>query len=253
MRHCFLCDAGIAGSALRRTVQTGSTSRVSVGRRVSASSGQRRGLRTVCQACANDIDQRNSRSAFLDMTTRRVLGGAAVAVVGFVIYASSHGGRDLPRPSRDDIITPAHAASTETSFTPARPASRNQPLNGYVPIDPTPSNPAPTVTAMNSIPLQVPSSTAEGVPNHPPVPWRHVTSNGTHWSLRRMSADSMLLVVELGGDQVANITVAPAFEALDLPAMNQRVDYIRTTVGQSFSLRTASYSYGRDGTLRQAP
>lgn len=63
MRHCYLCDATIRGDACRRWVDTGTFSRSYVGasRRggfVSGGGGSRTGLRTVCGACANAIDDK---------------------------------------------------------------------------------------------------------------------------------------------------------------------------------------------------
>ena len=183
------------------------------------------------------------------------MGVAAVAVVGFIIYANSNGGRDLPTPSKDAFIAPAHAASEPVPIANniTGSAQRIQRPSGYAPLEDVPgnrSNPVPLVTAMNAVPLQsTPPDAAAGRPN---VIWRHVTSTGTRWSLRHVGGSS-LLIIDLGGDQVANVSVAAAFEALDLQAMNFRVDHVRSIIGQSFTLQTANYSFERDGSLRALP
>jgi len=60
-----------------------------------------------------------------------------------------------------------------------------------------------------------------------------------------------MLVVDLGGGQVANVHVAPAFDHLDLAGMNDRADYLRSFIVQYFPLQTADYSFDRDGIVRQ--
>ena len=58
MRHCYTCDAPIAGSGFRREVKTGSSTVTHVGKKSrSQSSGTKKGLRTVCEACAAKIDK----------------------------------------------------------------------------------------------------------------------------------------------------------------------------------------------------
>lgn len=68
-----------------------------------------------------------------------------------------------------------------------------------------------------------------------------------------MSPASKLLVVDQGGDKVANVSVAPAFENLDMAGMNDRVDHVRSAIAHSFPLQTGNFSFDRDGTLRYIP
>ena len=89
-----------------------------------------------------------------------------------------------------------------------------------------------------------------GVSPAAPVPWRHVTSLGNRWSLRP-SGDAMVLFIDLGNDQVANVNVAPEFVKLDLAAMNVRVDWLRSQIVQRWSSQTGSYVYRRDATITQ--
>jgi len=173
--------------------------------------------------------------------------------VGLIIYANSNGGRDLHAPSTDAFITPAQAAPAEAPAMAPRPPVRVGQANGDMPTVSYPTarpDSAPVVTAMNSVPLQ-PAATND-IAIRPPVSWRHVTAEGVRWSLRHIGGGSLLLI-DLGGEQVANVNVAPAFEALDLPSMNMRVDHVRTTITQSFAPRTANYSFERDGSLRILP
>ena len=250
-----MCDANIPGAAARRNVRVSSTRRVSIGRRVSTSSGERRGLRTVCQACADELDRTSQQAASLASLGRKVAGVGAVAVVGFIIYANSHGGRDLPRPSRDDLISPARATPTEPVAPSAPNKQPTRQASGYAPLDPAPAgSPAPTstVTAANAVPLLAVPAAPDLSLARPQVPWRHITATGVNWSLRHV-ATGPLLIVDLGNNQVANVTVAPAFEALDLQSMNFRVDHLRSTISQYFSVQTANYSFERDGSVRLLP
>jgi hypothetical protein len=55
--------------------------------------------------------------------------------------------------------------------------------------------------------------------------------------------------IDLGGGQVADVHVLPAFANLDPASINVRVDYLRDTILQSFSSQSASYSFARDGSV----
>jgi hypothetical protein len=152
----------------------------------------------------------------------------------------------------DSLVAPAQAASMQSPTTSLPTASRPQ-ANGYVASGlPASSGPvtAPTAYAMNALPSPNLASGIDTAPARQSVPWRHVTATGVRWSLRNVSATSMLLIVDLGGDQVANVSVAPAFENLDMAGMNDRVDHVRSVIGQYFPLQTANYSFDRDGALR---
>ena len=84
------------------------------------------------------------------------------------------------------------------------------------------------------------------------VRWPHTTSGGVRWRLRH-AGGVLLLLVDLGRGEVASVTVDPAFEALDLEAMNARVDHIRELIGQRSTSATASYSFERNGDLQVLP
>lgn len=87
-RHCHLCDAPLPEQAERRWVDTGGLGygRIYVSRRGlsggSATSGRRTGLRTVCAACAAEIDAGRARS---DHVARVIAECIAIVVVGFVL------------------------------------------------------------------------------------------------------------------------------------------------------------------------
>jgi len=161
MRHCYVCDGDMPGASHRRTVRTGSSSRVSVGRRVSTSSGESRGLRTVCQVCADGIDTQERLAAAKTLSGVRAFGIGATVVVGLIIYASSHGSHPSV-PLQESFIIPAQAAATSSSsmITPTGASSRPRSqavTNGYMPSDTTPSNrgqpTAPIVSALNASPI----------------------------------------------------------------------------------------------------
>lgn len=84
------------------------------------------------------------------------------------------------------------------------------------------------------------------------IQWPHVTANGVRWRLRPVGS-TLLLLVDLGHGEIANVTVDPAFEALDLDGMNARVDHVRKLIGQQSTPGTSAYSLERDGNLRVFP
>ncbi len=75
-----------------------------------------------------------------------------------------------------------------------------------------------------------------------------VTGQGTRWRMAR-SGSGFTISIDLGGGQVAEIHVLPAFANLDPAAINMRVDYLRDTILQHFSRQSGSYSFARDGSV----
>src|SRR5260221_14733596 len=74
MADCYNCGAAIArGQGYRREVYTGHSSRFYYGRRFSASSGSSYGMRTICGAWAQRMDERKVRSA-------------TIALVAFIVF-----------------------------------------------------------------------------------------------------------------------------------------------------------------------
>lgn len=256
MRHCYLCDAAIPGSGHRRTVRTGSTSRVSVGRRVSASSGERRGLRLVCQGCAEGIDA-GSRAR------PKAFGVAAVVALAVVALMSSGSRQGNAPPKIEDLVSSANASSAPTpsasraSSAASAPASAQRAARA--------EGTANAVAERLRSPLGLPPSqevlglaqsvtpTTLNPPSASSASWRHVTQAGTRWSLRRRDATAMVLLVDLGGGQAATVVVAPEFERLDMVAMNGRVDHIRRLITQDSPGQSASYTFRRDGTVVRSP
>ncbi len=91
MSECYLCGAHIQrGSGFRRTVETGTSTRVYVGSRRGASFGASSGTRTVCATCAAILDKTNS--GFGIRMIAYLVGWALSAWVGFSISSSSTSG-----------------------------------------------------------------------------------------------------------------------------------------------------------------
>ena len=253
MRHCFLCDASIAGSGRKRMVRTGTTSRVSVGRRVSAATGERRSMRLVCQDCADAVDA-GSRARPKAFAVIAVLAIAGVAI------ANSQSRKGSTPATVADLVAPASAAPASTASS-----SRTKPLfsvavpplsTGVAAGDAPPGpprrvQPAPPSADVLGLAQAVPTITGPSVGTVPT--WRHATAAGVRWSLRRRDALAMLLSIDLGGGQATTVVVAPEFERLDMPAMNERVDHIRDTIARDPSGQSTSYTFRRDGTLARNP
>ncbi len=63
------------------------------------------------------------------------------------------------------------------------------------------------------------------------------------------SGNGYTVSIDLGGGQVADVHVQPAFGSLDPASVNVRVDYLRDTIVQNFSRQSARYSFARDGSV----
>ena len=196
------------------------------------------------------------RRKIIDRRTRegKALGQRLDAFKGFVILALvgsyllfGRGHQDDPgKAATEALVSPAQAMPS-ASPTPARQQFGGPGYSGYT----APAIPAVAATNMSA--NSVPPPVAGTAPERQQVPWRHVTASGVRWSLRTVSPTSMLLVVDLGGDKVANVSVAPAFERLDMAGMNDRVDHVRSIIAQGYPLQTGNFTFDRDGTLRQIP
>ncbi len=127
------------------------------------------------------------------------------------------------------------------------------PATSAVPVPSPPSAPAPARTAppTASTPTSVPGAPASGQPT-PLLPvtaqWTNTTSQGVQWRFVR-GARGFLLSIDLGGGQVADVHVQPAFQNLDTAAINARVDYLKATILQNFSGTSGTYSFARDGSV----
>jgi hypothetical protein len=65
MAECYRCGGFVPrGQGYRREVYTGHSNRLYFGRRVSGSTGNRYGVRTICASCASDLDRRKRHVAF---------------------------------------------------------------------------------------------------------------------------------------------------------------------------------------------
>lgn len=237
MRHCYLCDDSITGSGYRRSVGTGRSQRLSVGKRISTSSTQRTGLRTLCSACAGQIDA--------DARLRsRVGGGLVILLVGVVILANIGGKETVQR--TDEPATSASLAPTDASVNAAtietqQESSNEPPLPGSTAV-PNSGIGAAAGQAQSAMP-SLPSWTSAAA-----LHWKHVTTQGTRWSVRQLRGGRMALLIDLGDDQVATVVVTPKFLRLDAATMESRVEYVKSTV-EKISSNSAAYFYAPDGTV----
>ena len=243
MRHCYVCDGEITGSAFRRSVGTGRSSRVSVGRRVSTSSTQRTGLRTLCSNCAGNVD---AETRFKN----KIAGAGLIALVGIVVFVSAQN-HVTTTTTHDDASNDAHVASDAAiahslAADAVQPATASSPL----PTDAVPAIVAPAPSGGQhgpSAPVSLPAWKSAAA-----LRWKHTTGEGTRWSLRQLRGRSMALLIDLGDDQVATVLVTPEFQALDLPGMERRVEFARTEIAK-VSATSAAYAFSRAGVITPYP
>ena len=241
MRHCYICDDSISGSGYRRSVGTGRSNRVSVGRRVSTSSVQRSGLRTLCAACAGKLDADRRRK-------NQVSGVMAVLFVGLVIYASSGGSKPTAQPTATEAAYQPAAAPVPATEPPAE--SANQPAsNSFDPQVSTAEAASVNTAAATILHLAAPLPSWKSAAA---IRWKHETADGTRWSLKKLRAGNMALLVDLGNDQVATVVVAPEFQNLDASTMEARIKYVRSEVTK-VSSASAAYLFARSGTVSPYP
>ena len=145
----------------------------------------------------------------------------------------------------------ANAGNPAAPGTPAPDAT----ITGQVvaPAPPAPTAAVPATPAAAAPPAAVPTPDPNAAvppanPASPPNRWASVTAQGTRWRMARAS-NGYLVSIDLGGGQVADIHVLPAFANLDPAAINVRVDYLRDTILQNFSNQSGSYSFARDGSV----
>ena len=213
-----------------------------------------------------------------------VAAAMAVAVV-FVLLPVNSGPRPEPRilssndtqPSTSFTIhdappPPAPAASaSSTAPNPATPPTagdldavmqrlRNAGVNanpsaapdatvtaqapGFVPPAAAPA----AAAAAAAVPPPATPDPAAAPPSPPPARFPTVTAQGTRWRMAR-SATGYTISIDLGGGQVADVHVLPAFANLDPASINVRVDYLRDTILQNFSNQSGTYSFARDGSV----
>lgn len=251
MRHCYLCDGDIVGPAFRRSVRTGSSNRISFGRRITTSTGQRNSLRTICQTCAEKIDSNDSQSMVIGAIP-------AILLIGAIIYAFS--GTDKTKRNNDlpaVSITPGIATPV---IQPPRSAVSDQIIPTMIPSAHAPKGDMSSVQQdQTRAPSNLESTVPPGMSNPVIVPmpgsfrWRHTTENGVRWSLRKPNSSSLMLLVDLGGDQTAALIVAAGFENLSMLEMNKRVEWLKFTISQNHSTKSATYFYLADGVVRRGP
>ncbi len=215
------------------------------------------------------------RWALLGLTALVVLAIGMVVLQGGVGGPEPHlvapAGTSAPADGSAFVIRPAPAPTAgQPAVDPTKPdldsvMQRLRAGTGQPAADATPTGTTPTGTAQVVInpPATVPTTPAAPAPGlSQPTPavvvpdsaprWTSVSGQGTRWRLTR-GPGPMTLSIDLGNGQVADVHVQPAFANLDSAAMNTRVDYLKQTILQSFSPRSASYSFGRDGSISLEP
>jgi hypothetical protein len=158
-------------------------------------------------------------------------------IVGYLVFGRGHSDQAGAGEGKDTVGDHTKVAPSESVETPAPN---------------TVAAPSTTI-ATGSLPSSATIPGLDTAPRRQITLFRHLTVSGVRWTLRRVSISSMLLVVDLGDGQVANVSVLPAFEQLDLAGMIDRLDRLRSVIGQQFSLQTANYSFDRDGIVRHLP
>ncbi len=193
--------------------------------------------------------------------------GDTAPSTSFVIHPAAPPAPDTPAASAtppaatpgdlDAVMQRLRAGSASPATTPATtaPAVPGTPA-ATVSAGPATTTLSSTTTASTTTdpaapqvaPAPSPPAT-DPAPTPPPAPkWASVTAQGTRWRMAR-SSDGYIVSIDLGGGQVADVHVLPAFGALDQAAVNVRVDYLRDTIVQNFSHHSASYSFARDGSV----
>jgi hypothetical protein len=162
---------------------------------------------------------------------------------GFVIH-------DAPPPvvaTPDPSATPPNpGANLDTVMQRLRASAASPAAPTPVPV-PAPAPAPDATTALQPVVVTPAPEPAPVAP--PPTPqWTSVTAQGTRWRMARTD-DGYLVSIDLGAGQVANVRVAPAFGNLDTAAVNIRVDYLRDTIKENFSVQSGNYVFARDGSV----
>ncbi len=187
---------------------------------------------------------------------------AILVAIGFVLLPIGHGPRQEAR-----IIAPGDTGAPSAGFVihdapaipaPAAPAAAGDLDAVMQRLRDSAPKPDPVPAALPA-PLPLPAIVTPAPPPAPlPAPvlpasrWTSVTGQGTRWRMVR-SGDGFTVSIDLGGGQVADIHVLPAFGNLDPAAINVRVDYLKDTILQSFSAKSGSYNFARDGSVSVGP
>ena len=160
-----------------------------------------------------------------------------------------HEAAPAPAPAPPPAIPSPQPAATQ----PAQPVSPNldavmQRLRATAGQQPDSAAP-PDAPLVPPAPVVAPVPPPVITPSQPTGPrWTNVTAHGARWRMTP-AADGFVIAIDIGGNRVASVHVAPAFANLDQPGMNQRVDFLKQTILQNFPPETASYTFARDGSV----
>ncbi len=211
------------------------------------------------------IDERQMRMTLLGGTTL-----AVVAIAAIMLWDGAGGGRlSAPLPtapaSNGFVIHDAAPAAAAATPVPAAKPAQSSNLDALMQKMRASTDTATVVVTSPPAVSAAPVSTTPAVPAHvaapvapvPPQPtpllpvavqWTNVSGQGVHWRFVR-GARGFLLSIDLGGGQVADVHVQPAFQNLDTAAINARVEYLKATILQNFSSTSGTYSFARDGSV----
>ncbi len=189
---------------------------------------------------------------------------AILVAIGLILLPTAHGPRQEARiiapsdtggPPDGFVIHDAPPAAPSAPAAPGDLAAAIQRLRDTAPKPDPAAAPAPDATPVLLPTVVTPAPPPAAPPPPAPLPanrWTSVTGQGTRWRMAR-SGDGFTVSVDLGGGQVADIHVLPAFANLDPAAVNVRVDYLKDTILQNFTAKSGSYTFARDGSVSVGP
>ncbi len=187
---------------------------------------------------------------------------AILIAIGLILLPTAHGPRqeariiapgDTGAPPAGFVIHDTPPAAPSASAAPGDLAAVIQRLRDNAPKPDPAAAPDPVAAPLPTVVMPAPPPAAPAPPPAPPASrWTSVTGQGTRWRMVR-SGDGFTVSVDLGGGQVADIHVLPAFASLDPAAVNLRVDYLKDTILQNFTAKSGSYTFARDGSVSVGP
>ena len=78
-----------------------------------------------------------------------------------------------------------------------------------------------------------------------------MTAQGVQYRMTP-TGDGFLISIDLGGGQVADVRVLPAFGRLDQISVYTRIDYLKQVILTNFPPGSATYLFNRDGSVTRA-
>ena len=269
MQYCGRCGEMIQGAGFPREIRISSSSWVSTAtnsRSVRFTNSVKFGRRTVCAACASQLD----RWRLLKWSAL----GSGAAVFATMIVLSNSTPRSDSRVSDRTASSPQYTTSSPQPQAPAvaqRPIlapptsqpvgppdaytlgrdSRTPDQQGMTPLESTLDRLRQTQPPNPNAAEQQPAPTPMPLRPDPDIQqqvWPHRTATGTRWRLQLLQGQYHVLI-DLGMNQIATVRVAPQFRSLPLDAMNVRVDHVQDVIASEYSLTSGAYVFTRDGNV----